>query len=214
MWWTGSYLTGEARFAELVEIADDVVVDSSGGARDERTVREVSSFLGTHYDLSVVDLAWLRIAPWQDMIAQFFDEPSLREELFAIRKVTIAAGSDAEALYLGGWLGSRLGWVVCRNSTFCDRRGYEIPLVLECVGDPRRVTSVRIETGGSVYTASVDEPEGRVVALRVENDRGRTERVAPLQAVDNASLIERAILERTTNEIFETSLRMVGRLIG
>ena len=190
------------------------MVDSSGSARDERTVREVAAFLGSHYDISIVDLAWLRIASWQDMIAQFFDEPALREELFAIRKVTIAAGSDAEGLYLGGWLGSRLGWVVCRGSTFCDRRGYEIPLVLECAGDPRRVVSVKIETGGSVYTASVCEEDGRVVTLRVENDNGVSERVVPLQAVDNASLIERAILERSTNEIFETSLRMVGRLIA
>ena len=43
------------------------------------------------------------------MIARFFDDPALREELYSLRSVRIVSGSDAEALYLGGWFASRAG---------------------------------------------------------------------------------------------------------
>ena len=36
--------------------------------------------------VSLRDLAWMRLHPWQDIIAHFFDDPALREELFSIRE--------------------------------------------------------------------------------------------------------------------------------
>ncbi len=214
LWWTGVRIAGEQRFEELLELADDVVVDSSGALKDETSVRELVGFLSRHRTVALQDLAYMRLAPWQDMIAQFFDDTQLREELFSIKHVTVASGSDAEGLYLGGWLGSRLGWVACHRAMFCDRGGIEIPFSLTRSGEIRRVTSVRLETQKSVYTAELAQDDGRVVALRIEGARARPDRIVPLQSVDNASLIERAILERSTNEIFETSLRMVGRLLA
>jgi len=61
----------------------------------------------------VVDLAWLRSAPWRERIAALFDPPGdLRRELERIGAVTIRhePASAAAALLLLGWLAERLGW--------------------------------------------------------------------------------------------------------
>ena len=69
-----------------------------------------------HADAVVRDLAYMRLAPWQEMIAQFFDDPALFEDLFSLRRLEVAAGSDAETTYLAAWLASRLSWSVVDRS--------------------------------------------------------------------------------------------------
>ncbi len=48
----------------------------------------------------------------------------------------------------------------------------------------------------------------------VEGEHAREPRLFPLQAIDNASLLERAVLEPGTDELFETALRSAGTLLG
>ena len=85
-----------------------MLLDSSGKVRGEEAIRELGEFLTRFPGVALQDLAFLRLAPWQDMIAQFFDDPALREDLFSLTALEIESGSAAEALYLAGWLGSRL----------------------------------------------------------------------------------------------------------
>jgi glucose-6-phosphate dehydrogenase assembly protein OpcA len=61
---------------------------------------------------NVVDLAWLRSAPWRERIAASFDPPQRRAELAKIRGIELTHHpySGAAALLLCGWLTSRLGW--------------------------------------------------------------------------------------------------------
>jgi glucose-6-phosphate dehydrogenase assembly protein OpcA len=63
-------------------------------------------------DRNVVDLAWIRSAPWRERIAASFDSPRRRPELTAIRGVELRhhPESGAAALLMFGWLTSRLGW--------------------------------------------------------------------------------------------------------
>jgi glucose-6-phosphate dehydrogenase assembly protein OpcA len=190
------------------------VVDSSLGVRDASTILELAQFYKEHGNVSVRDLAWMRLHLWQDIIAQFFDDPALREELFSIRELRIVAGSDAEALYLGGWLASRLGWNATAPGEFADRNGRRITFEHERGGQARRVYSVALTTATSTYRGSVDEADASVVRVWVEGAKARPVRLVPVQAIDTASLVERAALEDGgTDEIFETSLRMVQTLI-
>jgi glucose-6-phosphate dehydrogenase assembly protein OpcA len=190
------------------------VVDSSLGVRDSSTILELAQFYKEHSGVSLRDLAWMRLHMWQDIIAHFFDDPSLREELFSIRKLHIVAGSDAEALYLGGWLASRLGWSAIAHDEFSDRNGHSIVFERERGGQARRVYSVALTTTTSVYRGSVDESDSSVVRVWVEGKNEREVRLVPVKAIDTASLVERAALEDGgTDEIFETALRMVQTLI-
>jgi glucose-6-phosphate dehydrogenase assembly protein OpcA len=213
--WSAESLGGDTAFRCFFEGARPVaVVDSSLGVRDATTILELAQFYKEHSDVSLRDLAWMRLHLWQDIIAHFFDDPALREELFSIQKLRIVAGSDAEALYLGGWLASRLGWSAVARDEFADRNGHRIVFEHERGGQARRVYSVALTTATSVYQGSVDEGDASVVRVWVEGANERPVRLVPVQAIDTASLVERAALEDGgTDEIFETALRMVQTLI-
>jgi glucose-6-phosphate dehydrogenase assembly protein OpcA len=214
LWWSADAINEDTAFRCFFDAADSAVVDSSLGVRDVSTLDELTNFHADHRRVALRDLAWMRLHPWQDIIAQFFDDPGLRKELFCIRQLRIVSGSDAEALYLAGWLGSRLGWSATGHDAFTDRNGNPVALVHERDGQPRRVHEVSLSTPTSTYYGVVDRDDPTVVRVWVEGENARDQRIFPLQAVDNASLIERAALEGgPTDEIFETALRMVKTLI-
>ncbi len=163
--------------------------------------------------LRVRDLAWLRLGPWQDMIATFFDDPALLDELYSIRRLHISSGSAAEALYLGGWLASRLGWRPSGRDAFTDKDGATVRFERRRAGELRRVGSVCLDSDTSWYHGEVSSDPG-VVRVWVEGEHAREARLVPLQAIDNASLLERAVLEAAADELFETALKTVGTLVG
>jgi hypothetical protein len=214
LWWSSAAIGAETPFAGVVALADSVVVDSSSGDVDSTSIVELTHFLSTHQGCVVRDLAWMRINAWQDMVAHFFDDPHLREELFSIRRLRIVSGSDAEALYLGGWLGSRLGWTAKGYDEFVDRNGKPVAFEHQRAGRPRRVRSVAVFTDDNSYQGERLESDDLIVRVWADGKYPSEERLFPLQWVDGASLVERAILEGQTDEIFETALRMVGMLTG
>jgi hypothetical protein len=214
VWWSAPAMGSETPFSSIVKIADAVVVDTSSGDVGSTAICELTRFLATHRGCAVRDLAWQRIHPWQDMVAHFFDDPHLREELFSITRLHIVSGSDAEALYLGGWLGSRLGWTANGHDEFTDRNGAKIVFDHVRAGRPRRVRSVALQTATTSYQGERLASDDLLVRVWAEGKYASEERLYPLQWVDGASLVERAILESQADEIFETALRMVGTLIS
>ncbi len=213
LWWSGARFLASRTFSGLAQSAATVVVDSSGKARGEETIRELSIFLCRYTEITLKDLAFMRLAPWQDMIAQFFDDSTLREDLFSIDGLEIESGSDAEALYLAGWLGSRLSWEPVGRHAFRDTRGRTLPFTKIDKGDQRRVLSVVLSAGRSRYRAQLsDDPN--VVCLDVEGDKAKLPWCVPLQNIENTTMIERAILENGRDNIFETSLLTVRDLLG
>ena len=190
-----------------------MLVDSSGKARGQETIAELGEFIARFTNVRLQDLAFMRLAPWQDMIAQFFDDPALREDLFSIDALEIESGSEAEALYLAGWLGSRLSWEPLGRNAFRDRHGHEIPFRHEIKGDQRRVLSVVLRAGDSTYRACISEDDSNVACLYVHGAKAKPLWCVPLQNIQNTTLIERAILENMRDDIFETSLLTVRDLL-
>jgi glucose-6-phosphate dehydrogenase assembly protein OpcA len=214
LWWSGGRLLASRTFSGLTRNATTVLLDSSGKERGEEAIRELGEFLTRFPAVALQDLAFLRLAPWQDMIAQFFDDPALREDLFSLTGLEIESGSAAEALYLAGWLGSRLSWEIAHRDAFRDRAGRTIPFSKIDKGDQRRVLSVVLRAGESTYRAALCAEDTNVVALSVEGPKARPVTYAPLRNIDNTSLIERAIIENARDPIFETSLLTVRDLLG
>jgi len=213
LWWSGINEASRPTFYALLPLVTTLLVDSSGGTRDDTGLRMLAAFHAEHPEVALRDLAWMRLRPWQDMIANFFDDPNLLGELYSIRALHIKSGSDSEALYLGGWLASRLGWTASDHDTFSDRDGKPVEFMHERVGDIRRVLSVCLDSDTSWYHGEVMEDDS-VVKVWVEGEHAREPRLFPLQAIDNASLLERAVLEPGTDELFETALRSAGTLLG
>lgn len=213
LWWTGRHEGSREIFYALLPHVQTLLFDSSGGARDESAMRAIVDFHRAHPEVVLRDLAWMRLLPWQDMIADFFDAPGLLEELYTIRALHIASGSDSEAFYLGGWLASSLGWKPSGRDAFIDARGKPVAFKRKRLGDIRRVQSICLDSETSWYHGEVTEDPG-VVRLWVEGEHAREPRLFPLKAIDNASLLERAVLEPGTDELFETALQSAGTLLG
>lgn len=214
LWWSTPPIGPATPFAPLVELAEAVVVDSSSGASDDETVHALAEFVaGRRGGATIRDLAWLRCHAWQEMAAHFFDDPHLREELFSLRGLEIISGSDAEALYLAGWLGSRLGWSATERHGFLDRSGNPIVFKHLRAGRPRRIRSIALRSETTLYKAERLASDDLIVQVWAEGTYAAVPQLFNLQWVDGASLVEKAILEGTSDEIFETALRMVGTLL-
>lgn len=212
LWWSGARVESRPIFEALLPHAEMLLVDSSGALRDQSGISRLVEFHRTHRDVVLRDLAWLRIGPWQDMIAGFFDDPALRQELFSIRRLYVVSGSASEALYLGGWLARGLGWTATGHEHLTDRNGKPVTLVREQEGEIRRIQRICLDSESSWYHAEVTADPG-VVKVWSEGENARESRLFPLRAIDNTSLLERAILEPGTDELFEQTLRTLETLL-
>ena len=98
--WASKHVAGDARFAALASLARTVVYNSSALGTDDSGLRALVEFEHAHPEMLVSDIAYLRLAPWQESIALFSDGKNVIRELFDLRRVEIASGSAAEAYYL------------------------------------------------------------------------------------------------------------------
>jgi glucose-6-phosphate dehydrogenase assembly protein OpcA len=93
----------------LVGLAGVVMVDSVQAGDPRPAIARVQRLLAHAY---VVDLAWLRSAPWRERIAATFDPPRWRAALRELTAVTVRHHPDSSiaGAMLLGWLATRLGW--------------------------------------------------------------------------------------------------------
>lgn len=212
LWWTAMRILESRRFSALIRQTNHFLVDGSCCGCDEPTLRELLQFLKIYDGLSLHDLAWMRLAPWQDMIAQFFDEPELSDELTSITSLEIASGSSAEALYLAGWLASALSWTAEDPHTFRTNTGRRVTFTRVSEGELRRIVRVALSTADSRFIAELSADD-HVVRLSVEGPKAKEPWFVPLQNVENTTLIERAILAGATDEMFITALQAARDLL-
>jgi glucose-6-phosphate dehydrogenase assembly protein OpcA len=129
IWWPGDTPFDDPVFNQLVAFGDRLVVNASdfrdlpAGLRRLAAIRRRSG---------VGDIAWERLAPWQELTAQFFDAPRFRRYLPNLSRLLIKyavpepggnglGGPDREivrgvpspaagALLYAGWIATRLAW--------------------------------------------------------------------------------------------------------
>ncbi|MFN2527141.1 MAG: glucose-6-phosphate dehydrogenase assembly protein OpcA [Candidatus Baltobacteraceae bacterium] len=212
LWWTSETVASDVLFEDIVGMMDTVIVDSSGVDSSELGIQELAEFLSGGPSLLVRDLAYMRLAPWQDMVAHFFDDQSFLEDLHRIVRVELTTGSSAEAYYLVAWMASRLRWKPCGRFALCDETGRAIEISLKQDGDLRRVLRVALSTDDSTFSAELtDSPD--TVGLSVSGVKSVPKRCSPLQHIDNLSLLEKAFLVPAHDEVFEESLRVLYELL-
>jgi glucose-6-phosphate dehydrogenase assembly protein OpcA len=209
--WAGRELR-DPRFDALASLGTTIVVDSSRAADASEALHGVAQ-LSASTDRYLRDLSYLRLLPWQDMIAQFFDDAELARELPAIARVEIVSGSEPEAYYFAGWLASRLEWQPCGRNELCNAAGEKIALGIEKRGDPRRVQSVVLRGAHSAFSAELDPSAPDLVCLTVTGTPSRDRRCAPLHDIDSVSLVEQAVLIPRTDPVFAESLRMARAIL-
>ncbi|MFN0072686.1 MAG: glucose-6-phosphate dehydrogenase assembly protein OpcA, partial [Chloroflexota bacterium] len=91
--------------AALAELADHVVVDSSASRNTGDILRTLAPF-----GRQLTDVAWLRLLPWCELTAQFFDPEASRRYLdqLTMLQIEYAAPTMTNAVLYAGWLSARL----------------------------------------------------------------------------------------------------------
>jgi glucose-6-phosphate dehydrogenase assembly protein OpcA len=115
--WLGRVHADDPVFEPLARDASRIVLDAAQGSLGSlaNVVYWARARAGNDRP-GVADLAWTRIAPWQELCARMFDEPRLRPLAARVMRVALvqagAAGAPlgSEGALLLGWLATRLGW--------------------------------------------------------------------------------------------------------
>jgi glucose-6-phosphate dehydrogenase assembly protein OpcA len=172
LWWPGTPPYGSHFFVSLLDICDHLVVDSALFRAAEKDLPELAAL--TQAPLSkanLSDLNWLRLVPWRELTAQFFDSPHLRPYLDQLDRVAVeyATGPDdehspnrAQAFLLIGWLASRLGWETTAG------HGQQAPTLQLKYGE--RAIAVEIEAAqrGRLEKPGRESVAGEILSLRLE----------------------------------------------
>jgi len=211
--WIAGNIASDARFALLAKMATTVIVSSSVINIDGSGLHDLTEFIEHFPEIAVQDISYLRLAAWQEIVAEFFDEPELLLELAEVRKVEVMAGSDPEMYYLLGWLASRLAWTPSGQGTFTGPGGATIDFSMVRGGPPRRLSRIALATPNATFIAEVHPNDDAAICLRVEGKLAQDERCAPMHSVDIASLVERAILTTGRDEVFIESLAMAKHIL-
>jgi glucose-6-phosphate dehydrogenase assembly protein OpcA len=210
VWWPGEPSLDSPQTADLLEMADRVVVDGSSWS-GEGLVRLVGmSRLPRRFHVHVCDFAMLRQARWREAIASTFDRPALLPFLGGLRSVSVTyAAGDGSAgvanvvkpLYHVAWLASRLRMTVSGALTRSseDWGGYD--------GSLRHG---RREIQYSLRPVRSQAPRGTTLSVRIEAERAKSrleidvtaaaEGVTVRASVDGQGMPERRFLAARQRE--------------
>lgn len=112
LWWMQLPDSEDHLYHSLSAEASRLIVDSDFF----RDVAADLPALAALEGMPLGDLAWSRLTPWRRHLARFWDMPSLRGALNAMKRLNIQYTlaqphmDSNRALLLAGWLAKRLGW--------------------------------------------------------------------------------------------------------
>jgi glucose-6-phosphate dehydrogenase assembly protein OpcA len=214
-WWRRRELNGSPWLDPLVGLSDYWVVDSAVSAEPDLHLRALEA-LSTRLSWNghVVDAAWMRLEPWREAVASFFDNPALRPALERMTRVRVEAGGRVACAYLAGWLASRLGFRSGgRHGEWARDDGAPVAFDLVDRGDREagQIAAVQIEAAQAgdtiLFSAKLTEERDDCLVLCVGTEGHRLpSHKIKLPSLDRAALIC-GVLQRTgPDPIFQAAL--------
>jgi glucose-6-phosphate dehydrogenase assembly protein OpcA len=212
--WIASGIGEDARFTVLAHDVQTIVCNSSLIDLGIGAMCEFIDYAKEHPELPLSDISYMRLAPWQESVATFFDSKDARDDLFDLRRVEIECGSEPEAYYLLGWLASRLEWTPCGPAEMCNRFGTMIDFEITRGGEPRRIRKITLSSSQSQFAAQVDPNNHETILLNVTGLKSHPDRYSPINNTGIAALVERAILWGRNDQVFHDSLVAAGEILS
>lgn len=137
VWYPSGSFPESGLLDELLNTSDRLIVDTSLTSDPSVALRFLRDLHGRSSEtLHMSDVAWTRLMPWRQMIAQFFDQAIYQPYLQAIEEVVIDyAETDASGrsgltggLLAAAWLCTRLGWRAPGEELVRSKDGWKLTL--------------------------------------------------------------------------------------
>lgn len=117
--WLGKVHVDDPVFEDLANDAHRIILDSE--YTSVTSVIQVAAWARKQPNAPrIMDLAWTRVAAWQELLARFFDATEHRDLAEKISRVSVKQAGEPgarigpEAALMLGWIGTRLGWKLAR----------------------------------------------------------------------------------------------------
>lgn len=222
-WRPASSVIASVVLDELVDSIDRLIVDTAGVDDPSVTFNYLIDLCKRSGDeVRLSDVAWSRITPWRQMIAQFFDHPADLPYLRLLDSVSITyAGRNGDgrsgltsALLMAGWLCTRLGWRAPGEELVSSKDGWKLTLRAGERGRSREVILTLRRTDEIEADASLGE-----MRLLASGSRPATFTIARVSqdGVSTASKTENTDVNRTVfvrgpseSELLSLELRDFG----
>jgi hypothetical protein len=241
LWWLGDLPDNDTLYDRLTECADAVLVNSAEmDLRDLATLSALREWSQGAYSLA--DLNWVRLRPWQELLARFFDDPAVVPELARARTLALSFAphegehpdepASPQAGLFAGWL---LGRLSAKTHEARWRRGAagapsEVSVPLAEGGElrvsfeakarpgvlPGALLQVELETeGGACFEVGRSEDDPLVLGWQGDC-RGAVvcPAVTRIALPEDAALLARLLDSPLRDPLFEASLTAIARTIA
>lgn len=240
LWWPTGDFVGNLLFNDIVEIVDRLILDSARLGNDARALAQMRTLLDDEDDPRLGDFTWIRLEPWRQLIAQFFDPVELQPCLDNISQVNIAyaerrqeSGSGfAAAMLVVGWLSSRLDWQVIEPLEPRKAGGWTVPMIARSADGKARDIQVRLTPDPSpeakfsvrsVELVAIGEHDGVFRIMRTDKDDLITSSetsVAPYMSrmvysrrKNTVEMLGDELQNFGSDPVFEDAIRLATRLL-
>ena len=239
LWWPDDPPFGSRQFRDIAAECDRLLVDS-GTFRDDGTRRLAGMAAAMSGGVAVVDIGWLRLTLWRELLAGMFDHPLLTNELGNVRSLRIDVARPGQtfritkAACFAGWLASRLDWEIKQpigpdgdgdslvGSFRQGRREIRVefrPTRATLDGSVRSAGSlVRVELEMArprcAVRARVTRQADHLLATADWNGAQVTRRAGQLEPFDETPFVAEALDRTGYDRIFELALMRAVRLAG
>lgn len=185
--WLGRVRTDDPIFEDLANDAQRIVLDSE--YTSIASVIQVAAWARQQPSAPTIsDLAWTRVAIWQEMLARLFDDPSAHSLSAKITRITLEQADDhgerigPESALMLGWIGTRLGWKISRVDgilRFKRPDGASVVVEMNSVARPSGVAphtlaALSIEAGDDPQTPELRGSIQRELASGLTAQHGTT----------------------------------------
>jgi len=168
LWWVGTPAFGKKELDDTLKICDALLVDSARFDAPYRSFLDLTKLAShSHQRLGVADLAWARLEPWRENVAQFFSPADRQPFLKGISDIGVdysgeGRGNRVAAALLIGWLSSALGWKLQKAAA-----GTGGIVVAHFAADGWRPVQVAFRSVPKTHLA-----QGEISAIRIEGGAG------------------------------------------